>query len=103
MPLHAHCLCCWACGGGVVRHAAWMAPPFFFFLYFAIFHRCATCRSPPSPPQTKAAVQPTDTLLVVDAMTGQEAAALVKSFADAVDITGAVRSWRCCCRDCFAI
>ena len=55
--------------------------------------------------QTKAAVQPTDTLLVVDAMTGQEAAALVKSFADAVDITGAVscRRCRCRCRDCFAI
>lgn len=40
--------------------------------------------------QTKKAISPTDTLLVVDAMTGQEAAALVKSFNDAVDITGAV-------------
>lgn len=34
-------------------------------------------------PQTKAAVNPTDTLLVVDAMTGQEAAGLVKAFNDA--------------------
>ncbi|KAL4430056.1 hypothetical protein ABPG77_004426, partial [Micractinium sp. CCAP 211/92] len=38
----------------------------------------------------QAGVNPTDTLLVVDAMTGQEAAGLVKSFNDAVDITGAV-------------
>lgn len=43
---------------------------------------------PPPPLQVKAAVQPTDTLLVVDAMTGQEAAGLVKAFNDAVDITG---------------
>ncbi|CAG9462987.1 unnamed protein product [Pedinophyceae sp. YPF-701] len=35
-------------------------------------------------------VKPTDTLLVVDAMTGQEAAGLVKSFNDAVGITGAI-------------
>ena len=37
----------------------------------------------------KAAVRPTDTLLVVDAMTGQEAATLVKAFNDAASITGA--------------
>ena len=42
----------------------------------------------PPPPQVKKAIKPTDTLLVVDAMTGQEAAALVKAFNDAVDITG---------------
>lgn len=36
----------------------------------------------------KKAVQPTDTLLVVDAMTGQEAASLVKAFHDAADLTG---------------
>lgn len=36
----------------------------------------------------KTAVHPTDTLLVVDAMTGQEAATLVKTFNDEVDITG---------------
>ncbi|GAB5361740.1 hypothetical protein AAMO2058_000738500 [Amorphochlora amoebiformis] len=35
-------------------------------------------------------VQPTDTLLVVDAMTGQEAAKVVKAFSDAVDLTGAI-------------
>ncbi|EFN56751.1 hypothetical protein CHLNCDRAFT_48710 [Chlorella variabilis] len=40
--------------------------------------------------ETKEVVQPTDTLLVVDAMTGQEAAGLVKAFNEAVDITGAV-------------
>lgn len=39
---------------------------------------------------TKAAIRPTDTLLVVDAMTGQEAAALVKAFNDQADITGAI-------------
>ncbi|KAL4537855.1 hypothetical protein Ndes2437B_g08950 [Nannochloris sp. 'desiccata'] len=38
----------------------------------------------------KTAVKPTDVLLVVDAMTGQEAAALVKSFDDVASITGAV-------------
>mmetsp|Transcript_6365 Transcript_6365/g.14123 ORF Transcript_6365/g.14123 Transcript_6365/m.14123 type:complete len:540 (+) Transcript_6365:46-1665(+) len=38
----------------------------------------------------KTAVRPTDTLLVVDAMTGQEAASLVKTFNDEVDITGAI-------------
>eukprot|EP00879_Flechtneria_rotunda_P022101 GHRR01023319.1.p1 GENE.GHRR01023319.1~~GHRR01023319.1.p1 ORF type:complete len:499 (+),score=150.42 GHRR01023319.1:206-1702(+) len=38
----------------------------------------------------KAEVQPNDTLLVVDAMTGQEAATLVKTFNDQVDITGAI-------------
>ena len=37
----------------------------------------------------RAAVRPTDTLLVVDAMTGQEAAGLVKAFNDAAEITGA--------------
>lgn len=36
----------------------------------------------------KARVTPTDTLLVVDAMTGQEAAGLVKTFNDQVDLTG---------------
>lgn len=36
----------------------------------------------------KVAVKPSDTLLVVDAMTGQEAANLVKTFNDEVDITG---------------
>ena len=38
----------------------------------------------------KAAANPTDTLLVVDAMTGQEAAQLTKAFNDAVDVTGAI-------------
>ena len=38
----------------------------------------------------KKAVKPTDTILVVDAMTGQEAATLTKSFNDAVEITGAM-------------
>eukprot|EP00775_Hariotina_reticulata_P010887 gene10887-11041_t len=38
----------------------------------------------------KTAVRPSDTLLVVDAMTGQEAAALVKTFNDQVDISGAI-------------
>jgi len=38
----------------------------------------------------KSTVNPTDVLLVVDAMTGQEAAALVKSFDEAASITGAV-------------
>lgn len=38
----------------------------------------------------KARVNPTDVLLVVDAMTGQEAAALVKSFDEVASITGAV-------------
>ena len=37
----------------------------------------------------RAAVKPTDTLLVVDAMTGQEAAGLIKAFNDAAEITGA--------------
>lgn len=36
----------------------------------------------------KARVSPSDTLLVVDAMTGQEAAGLVKTFNDQVDLTG---------------
>ncbi|GLC37601.1 hypothetical protein PLESTB_001669100 [Pleodorina starrii] len=38
----------------------------------------------------KSAVRPSDTLLVVDAMTGQEAANLVRAFNDAVDISGAI-------------
>ncbi|KAK9807143.1 hypothetical protein WJX73_010683 [Symbiochloris irregularis] len=40
--------------------------------------------------EVKAAVKPTDTLLVVDAMTGQEAAGLVKSFHEAADLSGAI-------------
>ena len=40
--------------------------------------------------RVKAAVSPEEILLVVDAMTGQEAAKLVKSFDDAVGITGSV-------------
>lgn len=38
--------------------------------------------------RTKERVSPSDTLLVVDAMTGQEAAGLVKTFNDQVDLTG---------------
>ena len=38
----------------------------------------------------KDAVNPTDTLLVVDAMTGQEAASLVKTFDETVELTGAI-------------
>eukprot|EP00192_Tetraselmis_astigmatica_P002750 CAMPEP_0117671428 /NCGR_PEP_ID=MMETSP0804-20121206/13326_1 /TAXON_ID=1074897 /ORGANISM="Tetraselmis astigmatica, Strain CCMP880" /LENGTH=569 /DNA_ID=CAMNT_0005479883 /DNA_START=21 /DNA_END=1730 /DNA_ORIENTATION=+ len=38
----------------------------------------------------KNAVNPSDVLLVVDAMTGQEAASLVKSFNDQVELTGAI-------------
>lgn len=37
----------------------------------------------------KKAIKPTDTLLVVDAMTGQEAATLVRAFNEAAPITGA--------------
>ena len=40
--------------------------------------------------RVKATVEPEEILLVVDAMTGQEAAKLVKSFDDAVGITGSV-------------
>ncbi len=45
---------------------------------------------------TKAAVGPTDVLLVVDAMTGQEAASLVKTFNDEIDITGGAGGGRVC-------
>ena len=38
--------------------------------------------------EVQAAIQPSDTLLVVDAMTGQEAAGLVKAFNEAAEITG---------------
>ena len=38
--------------------------------------------------EIKDAVQPSDTLLVVDAMTGQEAAGLVRSFNEAASLTG---------------
>ncbi len=53
---------------------------------------------------TKAAIRPTDTLLVVDAMTGQEAASLVKAFSDQADITGlymclSVRACVMCARE----
>ena len=37
---------------------------------------------------TQRVIKPTDTLLVVDAMTGQEAAGLVKAFNDAAELTG---------------
>ena len=40
--------------------------------------------------QIKARTKPSDTLLVVDAMTGQEAAQLTKAFNEAVDVTGAI-------------
>jgi signal recognition particle subunit SRP54 len=40
--------------------------------------------------QIKAAVQPHDTLLVVDAMTGQEAANLTRTFHEEIGITGAI-------------
>ncbi|MGB7059490.1 MAG: signal recognition particle protein [Geitlerinemataceae cyanobacterium] len=40
--------------------------------------------------QIKQAVQPDDTLLVVDAMTGQEAANLTRTFHDEIGITGAI-------------
>ena len=37
---------------------------------------------------TQRAIKPSDTLLVVDAMTGQEAASLVKAFNQAAELTG---------------
>lgn len=37
---------------------------------------------------TQRAIKPSDTLLVVDAMTGQEAAGLVKAFNQATELTG---------------
>jgi len=40
--------------------------------------------------EVKKAVNPTEVLLVVDAMTGQEAAGLVSSFNDEIGITGAI-------------
>eukprot|EP00210_Caulerpa_lentillifera_P001712 g1645.t1 len=40
--------------------------------------------------EMKECANPTDVLLVVDAMTGQEAAALVKSFNESLELTGAV-------------
>lgn len=40
--------------------------------------------------EVQATVQPSDTLLVVDAMTGQEAAGLVKAFNEAAEITGVI-------------
>jgi len=40
--------------------------------------------------QIKAAVQPQEVLLVVDAMTGQEAASLTRTFHDQIGITGAI-------------
>ncbi len=40
--------------------------------------------------QIKAAIQPNETLLVVDAMTGQEAANLTRTFQDEIGITGAI-------------
>ena len=43
----------------------------------------------------KKAINPTDTLLVVDAMTGQEAATLVRAFNEAAPITGALFSGSC--------
>lgn len=46
------------------------------------------------------AINPTDTLLVVDAMTGQEAATLVRSFNEAAPITGgSVGALLYCCVD----
>ncbi|MGF1480316.1 MAG: signal recognition particle protein [Cyanophyceae cyanobacterium] len=40
--------------------------------------------------QIKAAIEPDDTLLVVDAMTGQEAANLTRTFSEEIGITGAI-------------
>lgn len=37
---------------------------------------------------TQRAIKPSDTLLVVDAMTGQEAASLTKAFNEAAQLTG---------------
>ena len=39
---------------------------------------------------TQRAIKPSDTLLVVDAMTGQEAASLTKAFNDATELTGMI-------------
>jgi len=40
--------------------------------------------------QMKDTANPTDVLLVVDAMTGQEAASLVKSFNESLELTGPI-------------
>ena len=45
---------------------------------------------PPEIAAINAAVEPTETLLVVDAMTGQEAVSVAQAFADAVPVTGLV-------------
>jgi len=41
----------------------------------------------------KQTVQPHETLLVVDAMTGQEAANLTRTFHEQIGITGAILNW----------
>ena len=43
--------------------------------------------------QVKEAVSPTDVLLAVDAMTGQEAAGVVKAFNDSAELTGKLPAW----------
>lgn len=43
---------------------------------------------------TQRAIKPSDTLLVVDAMTGQEAASLVKAFNQAAELTGLLQHER---------
>jgi signal recognition particle subunit SRP54 len=49
--------------------------------------------------QVKAAAQPQEVLLVVDAMTGQEAATLTAAFNERIGITGAIltKVRYCCC------
>ena len=52
--------------------------------------------------EVQATVQPSDTLLVVDAMTGQEAAGLVKAFNEAAEITGEASPSSCTLQTAFA-
>lgn len=42
---------------------------------------------------TQTAINPSDTLLVIDAMTGQEAASLTKAFNEAATLTGTLIVW----------
>lgn len=46
---------------------------------------------------TQRAIKPSDTLLVVDAMTGQEAASLTKAFNDATELTGMISNLETSC------
>jgi signal recognition particle GTPase len=78
---------------GIVSELLRNAAAYFYYVYCCAIAQCLQVideKLMEELVQVKAAAQPQEVLLVVDAMTGQEAATLTAAFNERIGITGAI-------------